>query len=251
MKLRRCALVGVLAVVLALALAAPAWAQGGLTLSLRKVVGGNLGSKVQGRFTLSVQGVAGITAVTYEIDGAPMATVTQAPFSLSFDTGQYPLGVHHLSATAATPTGPVKSNEIAAEFVSGVDVMAAIAPILLGILALALVAAIGPQLLSGGRKRRYDPNAPHDYGVLGGAVCPKCERPVVLSVLGVNLLVGKLQRCPYCGHWAVLRRASPAALAAAEAKAAATEAGPAAAPPAPLSEEEKLRRQIDDSRYQE
>ncbi len=243
--------IGVFAVTAALllALAAPALAQGGLQLSLRKDYGSGIGNQIQGRWTVAVRGAEGITSVTYELDGTPMATVTQAPYSLTFDTGQYPTGVHRLSATAQTAAGGLRSNEVTVEFVTAGAAARVALPIIGLALALVLVASVIPQLLVGRKKRRFEPGMKLDYGLTGGAICPKCRRPFVYSFLGPNLLVGKLLRCPYCGHWAILRRASPAALAAAEA-----EAGAGAAPaakPAPLSPEEKFRRQIEDSKYQD
>lgn len=80
----------------------------------------------------------------------------------------------------------------------------------------------------------------------GAAICPKCKRPFARSFLSPNLVVGKLCRCPHCGKWSVVPRATAAELAAAEAadRAASEPAAPA------LSEEERLRRKIDASKYE-
>ena len=62
-------------------------------------------------------------------------------------------------------------------------------------------------------------------------------------------MVGKLERCPHCGKWSIARRAMPAELAAAEERLMAdNQAGQMAAGE---SEEEKLRRMLDDSRYED
>jgi hypothetical protein len=66
-------------------------------------------------------------------------------------------------------------------------------------------------------------------------------------MLSPNLLVGKLERCPHCGKWALLPRASAEALRLAEERYAAEDEGTIQ----PLSEEEKLRRMIEDSRFEE
>jgi hypothetical protein len=60
------------------------------------------------------------------------------------------------------------------------------------------------------------------------------------------LLVGKLERCPYCGKWSVVAAASREALAAAQAAEVAA-SKPAVPGPSP---DEELRRQIEESRYQ-
>jgi hypothetical protein len=64
--------------------------------------------------------------------------------------------------------------------------------------------------------------------------------------LGLNLVTRKLERCPYCGKWSLVSRASREALAAAEA-AEAEASKPAIPEPSP---EEKLRQQLEESRYQ-
>ena len=58
-------------------------------------------------------------------------------------------------------------------------------------------------------------------------------------------LFNKLDRCPYCGRWGFLRRRSLEELRAAE---AAELDGVQGFEPE-ISEEEKLRKELDDSRY--
>ena len=87
------------------------------------------------------------------------------------------------------------------------------------------------------------------YSIAGGAICPRCTLPYTRNTFSPNLLVGKLERCPHCGKVAVVRRASPADLEAAEARLAAG-AAPGEAP-AEMSEAERLRRQLDDSRFED
>lgn len=247
MKVRRLLCTGLALCTALLVAVGPAWAEGELTLSLNKDIGSRLGNQCQGRFTLSVRGAQDLTSVTYEIDGAPMATVTKAPFSLAFDTGQYPLGAHRLSATAETLGGEtLKSNVITVEFISAGSAARIWVPIVAGILLIVILGSVVPAL--GGRRQVFEPGAVRSYGLAGGTICPRCRRPFAMNAVSPNLVVGTLQRCPYCGKWAVLRRAGREALAAAEAEAVAG-AKPQVSPS--LSAEEKLRRQIEDSRYQE
>lgn len=103
-------------------------------------------------------------------------------------------------------------------------------------------------LLSGSKQAAASSDAPGDYGLAGGAICPGCGKPFARHPLAPNLLAGKLSRCPHCGKWSVVARATPAALAEAEARkktAGPTDAGPA------LSPEEKLRRAIEASKYEQ
>jgi hypothetical protein len=95
------------------------------------------------------------------------------------------------------------------------------------------------------------PGERRNYGSAGGAVCRKCGLPFARNALDLNVLMGKLVRCPHCGKWAVLPAASPAELAAAEERERQTLGGAtAAAEPAQLSSEEQLRRRIETSRYE-
>lgn len=236
-----------LAVCLALVLAGVALAQGELSLTLRKVVGSKLGSQINGQMQLSANAPEGTRSVTFELDGAPLATLSKPPFTIGFNTGGYALGKHTFSATAQTAAGDtIRSAPMEVEFISGATVWRTIAPIILVLLLVMILATVVPQL-GGSAKRRFEPGQAHDYGLSGGAICPKCRRPFARSVLGPNLLAGKLERCPYCGKWSILRRASREELAKAEAAEAAGARPSVSAP----SAEDKLRRQIDDSRYQD
>ena len=90
-----------------------------------------------------------------------------------------------------------------------------------------------------------------NYGSAGGAVCRSCGLPFARNFLDLNLLSGKLTRCPHCGKVAILPAATPDQLYAAEDLERRTLGGtiPATAP-APLSEDEKLRRRIENSKYE-
>lgn len=221
-----------------------------LRLSLRRDWGLGLGSQIQGLFTLSVAGAENITSVRYELDGAEIGAVTQPPFNFQFNTDRYPPGKHSLSAVARTSDGrELKSDTITVQFISaesaGQVVQRVMIPILAVVVLVTLLSAIGPLVLGRGQ-RRLEPGAPRNYGWAGGAICPKCGRPFGLSLLGLNLATRKLARCPYCGKWSLVSRASREALAAAEA--AEQKASRPATPE--ISPEEKLRRQIHESRYE-
>ena len=223
-----------------------------LRLSISKIWGFSAGGRLQGRMNLAATGPSDLVSVTFKIDGQDMGTASQAPFTLAFDTGSYPSGVHTLSALGRTSGGQeLTSDPATAEFLSGAqayDATLRIAVPLIGLVLVVMAIGMGGTILMAGRnKQRMAAGAPRVYGIAGGAICPKCSRPYARSLFGLNLFGGKLERCPYCGKWSIVRKASTAQLAAAEAAEQA-----AATPNVPeLSEEEKLRRQIEGSRFQQ
>ncbi|MBN1889321.1 MAG: hypothetical protein JW850_15105 [Thermoflexales bacterium] len=236
-----------------------------LRLSLSKRFGFALGGQIQGSFELSVRGPDELASVTYQINDpagsagpSVLGEVETPPFALTFSTDKYPQGHYELSAVGQTAGGQqLESNVLRVEFVSAEagwqTAGKIILPIAVLIGVLMLASFIGPLLMDGGQKKRpvwaegFTPGEPRDYGLLGGAVCPKCGRPFGRHCWGLNLsFTGKLDRCPHCGKWSLVRRASREELAAAEAAEAGT--GAVREPPS-LSPEEKLRRQVEDSRY--
>lgn len=119
--------------------------------------------------------------------------------------------------------------------------------ILVIILVIAVIAfRVLPNLVA---KSKGDSQHGSDYGAFGGVVYPNCTLPYGLTMGKINLGIGALSRCPHCGKWRVVRRASPEALAAAEER-----LGGEASPTnekVQIDEEEKLRRELDDSRFEE
>ena len=93
------------------------------------------------------------------------------------------------------------------------------------------------------------PGTPRNYGHYGGAICPKCERPFSRHIYGLNLGFHKYDRCPYCGKWSLVRRASREELEAAEA--AEIKAAQEGAFKPEKSEEQELRQDIEDSRFED
>ncbi len=224
-----------------------------LTLNLTRDFGYSSGTgRIQGRFTMKVNGPANLERVVFLIDDLMVGEDTQAPFLLQFSTGDYALGVHTMSAVGYTSDGrELRSNAQRREFVSAEEGWQSAMKIAIPIIGLAFAAMlfsfILPSLL-GKRVSMATPlGAPRSYGLLGGTVCPKCSRPFGMHVWGMNLVIGKLDRCPYCGKWSLVRRAPNDLLKAAEA--AELEMAQANAEAPANSAEEKLHRDLDDSRY--
>jgi hypothetical protein len=238
--------------VLILALAAlPASAQESeetLQLSMQRDFGFSLGGRIQGRFTLAVTGPDGLEQVEFLIDDQVIGVDREPPYRLSLSTGDYKLGVHRISAVGSTVDGrQLRAAELTFQFIGADEgwraAMGIVVPIIGGTVALMLVAALGMVFLG----RRKGPPRIGEYGAAGGAVCARCELPFSRHVLFPNLLIGKLERCPHCGKWAIVRRATREALEMAEARLAAEEVRGGLEHE---SEEEKLRRQIEDSRFE-
>lgn len=238
----------------------PVWAQEeGLNISVSKQFGYNMGSQIQGTFRIRVRGPEDLAVVTFLLDGEPLGEATAAPFDLSFKTDDYAPGWHEITAvgtTAAEQT--LTARALSYQFVSAEAAGKGIAQLLIPIAILVVIVtlATGVFPLLGGQKKgettydpmSYTPGEPRSYGVLGGVVCPKCGRPFGMHWWGLNVsFVGKYDRCPHCGKWSMVRRASREALL--EAEAAEHAAHTATAPRSVLNAEEKLRDQLDDSRF--
>jgi DNA-directed RNA polymerase subunit RPC12/RpoP len=230
-----------------------------LSISVSKQFGYNMGSQIQGTFKIRVRGPEDLTAVTFLLDGETLGEATTAPFELSFKTDGYAPGWHEISAVGTTAgEQTLTTRTLSFQFVSadtaGKGMVKLLVPILVLVVIVTVATGVFPML--GGRRKSavpynpasYTSGEPRSYGVLGGVVCPKCGRPFGMHMWGLNIsFVGKYDRCPHCGKWSFVRRASREALMEAE---AAEYADHATAVPRPtLNTEEKLHEQLDDSRF--
>jgi hypothetical protein len=226
-----------------------------LELTLSRDFGyGGFNNDIQGLFTMKIKNApANLAMVDFLIDSTSMGEVTQPPFSLSFNTDSYPLGVHSLSAIGYTTDGnELNSNIIQVNFVpagSGMDaVVKIIVPIVLLIVLISLISVFLPLILSKGKIASTPLGTPRKYGIGGGAICPKCSRPFPLRLWWINLGFKKIDRCPYCGKWSYVPRSTLPELHTAEAAELAQ-----ALPENPVNgetEADKLKKDLDDSRYQ-
>jgi len=216
-----------------------------LPLRLTRDWGYGAGGQIQGKFSLRVDDPGDIVKVDFIMDEEVVHSATAAPFRFQFSTDDFPPGVHTLTAVGYKMDGtPVYGTEYVRQFLSADEArsstMKLIIPLLVIVGVISLVGILGPLLM--GRNKEFKPG---HYGAAGGAVCPRCEFPYSRGMMAPNLLVGKLQRCPHCGKWAIVPRASQSALSAAEERWAREGTSSVAVPP----EEENLRQMIDDSRY--
>jgi len=241
----------ILAFLAASIVALPALAQDEtLTMSLSRDWGyGGFGGDIQGTFSFHVSGPENLIRVEFYIDEMKIGEDMIPPFNLQFVTDNYPLGAHELYAVGYTDDGnTLRSNSMSRTFVpaseGGEAAVKIVIPLLVVVFGSIILSAVVPLLtgrktvaLAAGTQRKY---------TFGGGICPKCKRPFALPLLGLNLLAGKLARCPYCGRWSIVRGESMQKLRAAEQ--AELEAEKGQIPEA--TEEEKLKKALDDSKYQ-
>lgn len=225
-------------------------------LHMRRDFGYGSNYDVRGNFTITVQGPEGtIQSVTFYMDGQEIAQATAEPFKYSFNTNNYPPGWHDLTAVVETVDGRViETRPVRKNFLTAEQESEALKRLLLpigGIVALLMLIGVGSQFLLLRDPKRTAPGAPRNYGIKGGTICPRCERPYPIHIWSINLIGGYLDRCDYCGKWAFVRRRSLADLKAAEeAELLAAKSGESILPGAGArSEEEHLQKMIEESRY--
>lgn len=201
--------IGIL-LVLALALVfseAEAQEQSQWVLKLTRNFGYGSGSDIQGNMTLSLGGdLNSIAKVVYYMDDQVMAEVTQNPFKLPFNTDDYEPGVHEMRVEVfsrdgtVTPAGPIVYNFLSASDAGGKTTTMIV--VILGITA----AAMGLSWLISSRQKE---SGVVTGGMHGLAVCKQCGKTFPRSFFGMNMVIGKFERCPHCGKWQITRRASP------------------------------------------
>lgn len=243
-----------LAVFLLAGITAPAFAQDGYRVSVNKDFGFANGSQLRGDFSIALVGdAANVVSVTFLIDGQELAVVPQAPFKSKFKTQSYADGLHDLSANVTLKDGSILTSDSARfKFLSAQEESGAMQKIIIPLLAVVFgITALGmaAQFLAGRGKPAGgpEPGTARNYGFAGGSICPKCNRPTPRHMYGLNIVVGKLDRCENCGKWSIMRAYPLDVLRAAEA--AERKAEQASVPASEKSEEEKLRDLLDDSRF--
>lgn len=223
-----------------------------LTISFSRDFGySSGGGDIQGLFSIKVSGPDTLTKVVFYMDDQVMGEDAEAPFKLQFTTDDYPLGQHAIYAAGTTSDGrELKTKTVHANFVSAAEGNQAAMRIAIPILGIALVAILLSTvipIITGRRTVILESGTPRTYP-LGGAICPKCQRPFAVHIYGLNLGFSKFDRCPYCGKWSMVRREPLQKLRAAEeaelARAKETGSVPG------MTEEEKLKKQLEDSKFQ-
>lgn len=204
-------------------------------LRLRRDFGYGSGLQMQGRFSMRVTAPGAVERIEFLLDDEVIGEDVEAPYVLQFNTGTYADGWHTMQAIGYTAGGePLSSNSLRREFVPARTANLAtigIVAVVLGIVALRFFLT------------RKDSGT--NYGLVGGTVCPHCGRPFAYHAWSLNLFAGRLDRCRHCGKWSFTQRVSPQRLAEIERELD----GGAAAEAAVIPGEERLRRDLESSRY--
>lgn len=209
---------------------------------------------IRGTFSMKVTGPSNLVKVHFYIDNTVIAEDTEPPFMVQFVTDDYAPGKHTMHAIGYTSDGrETRTREKTINYMTAEESWQRGLKIILPILVLVLVwklLSTGIPTLSRGRKKGnlLPPGGTH-YGVIGGTICPRCAHPFARNLFSPNLLVGKLVCCQNCGKWFIGRRASIDDLLIAEE--AAWRQAHGATRVSGMKNEEKIRKGLDDSKYQD
>lgn len=231
---------------LSLFLALPVFAQGDeLSLSLSRDWGyGGLEGRIQGTFSFHVEGPEDLVAVQFYIDEQLVGTDTQPPWRYQFSTDNFDLGPHQLHATGQTADGETMTSNVAVRtFVAASEGWRAGLGIALPLILLAVIFIALGALISW----RRDRGRARRYGLWGAAVCPHCGHPFGIHWWAPNLFSTRYDHCPHCGRWSQVKPASRADLERAESLWLDEPETPGLTPA--QSETEKLRKKLEESRY--
>ncbi|MHC1739844.1 MAG: Ig-like domain-containing protein [Anaerolineaceae bacterium] len=240
-----------IAILVSLVIISAASAQGEeLTLGLSRDFGsGGFNSDIQGTFTVKASGPANLERVQFFLDEALLGEDTESPFAIQFVTDNYPTGAHVFTAVGFTTDGMrIGSKTISAVFMSKEEASAVSLKTAVPILAIAFgaiaISAI-TTMVNVRKGKKLTAGAARSYS-FGGGICPRCKRPFGFQLLGIHMFGRKLTPCPYCGKWSVMKQATMSELHAAELAELDTEK----AQIHDASDEEKIRKGLDDSKYQ-
>lgn len=215
-----------------------------LQLRLTRDFGSAFGSgNIRGTFSYRVTAPDDVVGITFLMDGEPVAEATEPPWRYQFNTADYPDGIHTLSAVGVTSNGrELTSNSLTRNFLPASTANRTTLILVGSILAL----VVGFTALSAWLSRRgLSGDAKAVSGAHGTAVCPSCGKPFARHLWAPNLVTGKFDRCPHCGKWNLVGRASQP-----EIEQALTllrdEPAETSAPPNPADD---LKKRLDDSRF--
>ena len=179
-----------------------------LVLRLRRDWGYGSGADIQGNMTLFVDGdLSNAQQIVYYIDDTVMVELTEEPFRFSFNTDNYEPGARQMRAEVTTAAGTVISvGPIVYNFLSAAE-SGQKTIILIVIIVLITLAGVGISIFITSRQKGGATEA--GSGMHGLAVCKQCGKTFPRSFFGLNVVVGKFERCPHCGKWQITQRASP------------------------------------------
>ncbi len=180
-------------------------------LRLSRDWGYGMGSDIQGQLTLSLQGNLGqVDRVTYYFNDVQVSEQTEAPFKYSFNTDQFPVGINTMRADVLTRDGKLHTTlPLSYNFLSSKEANKNTALLVGGIIGVTLlITALSFLIASRGQGKNRKSG-----GMFGLAVCKECGQTFPRSLFGMNIVVGKYERCPHCGKWQVTVPASQSEIA--------------------------------------
>ncbi|MDY6845989.1 MAG: hypothetical protein SVP52_02505, partial [Chloroflexota bacterium] len=158
----------------------------------------------------------------FYIDDEILQSVETVPYKYQFQTDGFEPGIHRLYAEVILKDGSTKTTSFAQyKFLGREEANRQIRRLFIGI-GVAIVGSllgvvlIQSLLIKKSGKRPHQPGEARNYGLMGGTICKKCGRPFPRHIWGINLVVGRLDRCDNCGKWSMTVRATPKALRLAE-----------------------------------
>jgi len=249
---RSCLILGCLLLGMMMVGTAVAQSNNTLTLRLSRDFGTGIGSNIQGTFSYRVSGPDNLVSVTFYLDDQIIGEDSEEPFRLQFKTEDYSLGVHTFSAIGLTKEGQeLTSNSLTRNFISGSDATRSTLYIAAPILLLSFGGIFISWWLT---SRKSKANGKKDildvHGTWGGTICPKCSKPFARHIWGINIGIGKYDRCPHCGKWSIVRRVHPDILnKAVEMMQQAESNNTPHSTPDSADEEASQRKRLDDSRF--
>jgi predicted RNA-binding Zn-ribbon protein involved in translation (DUF1610 family) len=216
---------------------------------------GGMGNQIQGRFSIIVKDDLDFLQVTYMMDDTEMGVLTEAPFRFSFSTDDFVPGNHEYWAIGVLSDGTMlESNRISANVLTAEEANVDVG-LILGII-------FGTIIVGGGiswvittvvskrteKGEYFDANhLPKGFNLRGGTICPKCGEAYAYHVFSANLLTHKFDRCPHCGKFSLTRSVSRDKIIAEVSKRHGEDLE--IENKQPLTEEEKLRKQLEESKF--
>jgi hypothetical protein len=249
--MKKFSVVILITILVSLVIISAASAQGEeLTFDLSKDFGsGGFNGDIQGTFTVKASGPANLERVQFFLDDTLLGEDIESPFAIQFVTDNYTTGAHVFTAVGFTTDGKrIGSKTISAVFVSKEEASATslkmIVPILAVVFGIMAISAI-TSMVNVRKGKKLPAGARRSY-TNGGGICPKCKRPFGFQLLGIHIFGRKLTPCPHCGKWSVVKQATISELHAAELAELDTEKAHIHV----TSDVEKIRKELDDSNYQ-
>ncbi len=167
-----------------------------LQLGLSRDFGyGGFGNDIQGLFSMKIKNPPqNLVSVEFFIDTTLVGTDAESPFAVQFNTDSYSLGEHSLHAVGTLSDGSsIESNTITSQFVAAgagtQSILKFVLPILGLVVIMVVVSFVLPLILSKGKLSAIPLGTPRKYGIGGGAICPKCNRPFPLRLWWIKLRI--------------------------------------------------------------